>query len=377
MAAPKILLVEDHPTSRKLLAAMLKKSYTVLPAASGAEAVEIAKREKPDLVLLDIEMPGLDGFQTLEKLRSEAIEGAVPIIFITALGDSDTREKGLEAGAVDYLTKPFDRPELSIKVKNHLALYQARKEIERTNLVMAQEMEMASQLQRFLLPQSFPRHERLEFSVLYKPSFQASGDFYDLIEMGGMIGFTQVDVSGHGLRSAMIGAMFKMAFQSHAKESLSPATLVSAINDEMVRVTPDSDFLTLFCGMLNPETCELVYTNAGHPRPFLYRAGTGEVVELGAGGIIVGAFPEMAYEEGRESLRPGDCVLLYTDGVTEAGDLQGENGMYGEQRLRDIFLQNVARDPDDLLRTILEDVETFQGDGALSDDISLLLVSVR
>ncbi|MFH0958421.1 MAG: response regulator, partial [Pseudomonadota bacterium] len=153
MNRSKVLVVEDHPMSRRILETMLTKNYNVISAASGQEAIEKAQEEPPDLVLLDIEMPGLNGFETLEILKSGIIQPAVPVIFLTALEDSKSRETGLEAGAVDYITKPYDRQELRIKVKNHLALYEARKEIEAKNRVMAREMEMASQLQRSLLPE--------------------------------------------------------------------------------------------------------------------------------------------------------------------------------------------------------------------------------
>lgn len=123
----RVLIVEDQPVSRKILEAMLAKSYTVISAASGREAIKLAQENNPDLVLLDIEMPEMDGFETMEALRNRIIDEAVPVIFLTAREDSESREKGLEAGAVDYITKPYDRQELSIKVKNHLALYEARR----------------------------------------------------------------------------------------------------------------------------------------------------------------------------------------------------------------------------------------------------------
>ncbi len=167
MSRSKVLVVEDHPVSRKMLEAMLRKTYQVISAASGKDAISLVQDVKPDLVLLDIEMPDMDGFQTLEILRRGVIDQAVPVIFLTARDDSESRDRGLEAGAVDYLTKPYDKQELSIKVKNHLALYEARKEIETKNRIMAREMEMASQLQKALLPRgaSFRRTSGFRSSI--------------------------------------------------------------------------------------------------------------------------------------------------------------------------------------------------------------------
>ena len=378
MSNSRILLVEDHPTSRKLLAAMLKRSYEVVPASSGQEAIDLALQCQPDMVLLDIEMPGMDGFETLDILRSGVIDLSVPCIFLTAREDSESREKGLQAGAVDYLTKPYDRHELAIKVKNHLDLYAAKKEIQKANDQMAQEMEMAYQLQRSLLPQAFPSDTRISFSVTYKPSSKASGDFYDVVEMpDGRIAFAQVDVSGHGVRSAMIGAMFKMAFQSFVRETESPSQLLSRINDDMVAVIPDSDYLTVFYGIIDLETLGMHYANAAHPKPFLFRKETGSIKELSEGGTIVGAFEGMDYDQGSEELCQGDRLLIYTDGVTEAGRYDDELELYGESRLKELFRDNLALTPDEMLDAILRDIEDFQGNTSFEDDVSLLLISVQ
>jgi phosphoserine phosphatase RsbU/P len=377
MGSSKILVVEDHPASLKMLVKMLGKKYVVFPAASGQEAVCIARDEKPDLVLLDIEMPGMDGFQTFDILKNEIIEQAVPVIFLTAREDSQSREKGLAAGAVDYITKPYDSQELAIKVKNHLALYEARKEIEARNLIMAKEMEMASQLQNSLLPHDFPPNNTVNFSAVYRPVSTAGGDFYDVIELPDCrIGFAQVDVSGHGVSAAMIGAMFKMAFQSFARVTPSPAKLLSLLNDSLFQILPESDFLTVFYGIIDTRSRTLVFTNAGHPMPFLYRRSTGSIEELSAGGPLVGAFPNMDYDEMSLQLTWGDRILVFTDGVTEAEKVSSDDIFYGENRLRQVFLASCSRESSEILPAIMDDLEEFRSDPTFRDDVSMMLVSV-
>jgi phosphoserine phosphatase RsbU/P len=380
MSRSKVLVVEDHPMSRRILETMLKQSYEVISADSGQEAVDKARVDPPDLVLLDIEMPGLNGFETLEILKEGIIEQAVPVIFLTALEDSKSRETGLEAGAVDYITKPYDKQELRIKVKNHLALYEARKEIEIRNKVMAREMEMASQLQRSLLPEDFPTCENVAFSALYKPVSPAGGDFYDVIEFGpSRIGFAEVDVSGHGVAAAMVGAMFKMAFQSFARTTDSPAELLKVINDQMFGILPDSDFLTVFYGVINLETLELVYTNAGHPRPFLFRSSEGSFEELEIGGPLVGALSGMDYEDGRVQLEKGDRILVFTDGVTETLSGTDDNSLddfYGLDRLKQMLVNNSNCVMDEILPAILDDLINFHGSKSFEDDITMFLVHV-
>lgn len=378
MNQSKVLVVEDHPVSRKMLEAMLRKNYEVIPASSGNEAVSLAEHAKPDLVLLDIEMPEMDGFQTLEILRGGVIDHAVPVIFLTAREDAESRDRGLEAGAVDYLIKPYDKQELSIKVKNHLALYEARKEIEAKNRIMAREMEMASQLQNALLPDRLPSDDRLDFAVIYQPVSKAGGDFYDLIELpDSSIGFVQVDVSGHGVASAMIGAMFKMVFHSVSLRIDSPSELLATINDQLFDVLPDSDFLTVFYGIINARSFDLAYSNAGHPMPFLYRAATGAIEELSSGGPLIGAFPGMEYDEGLTQLGQGDKILVFTDGATETTKAGDSREMYGIDRLKQVFLDNVQQPCADILRHIMADLEAFGGASEFEDDISMLLIGIK
>jgi len=378
MSKSRILVVEDHPASLRMLSRMLAKQYEVVPASSGNEAISLAREKSPDLVLLDIEMPGMDGFQTFEVLKTGLLPPAVPVIFLTAREDSQSREKGLQAGAVDYITKPYDSQELSIKVKNHLALYEARKEIEARNRIMAREMEMASQLQNSLLPQEFPPCGCVDFFVVYKPVSEAGGDFYDATELTEeSMGFAQVDVSGHGVSAAMIGAMFKMAFQSFAKSTPSPARLMGIMNDSLFRVLPDSDFLTVFYGVLHTKTLELVFTNAGHPKPLLYRQDSGSVDELEDGGPLMGAFPGMEYDEGSIVLKLGDRLLIFTDGVTEAARCSDNNQFYGDDRLRETFLKSCEMEPSSALPYMMNDLEEFREGSTFDDDVTMMLAVVR
>jgi serine phosphatase RsbU (regulator of sigma subunit) len=373
-----VLIVEDHPTSRKILESMLKGRYSVVAAADGQEAVSLAASRQPDIVLLDIELPEMDGFETLRHLRSYALDPSVPVIFLTGRADDESREKGLEAGAVDYLTKPYNKSELSIKVRNHLALHKARKEIERANRMMSLEMEMASQLQLSLLPRELPASERLDVRVIYRPSSVASGDFYDVFETdNGRVGFCQVDVSGHGVRSAMIGAMFKMAFHSLARGGNSPSEVLGRINDQMYDLIPEEEYLSVFYGVIDLDLLELTFTNGGHPSPYLYRKRNGTIEELSAGGMVVGAFPGVVYDESCLALETDDRILLYTDGVSEAACRTDEMEFYGSARLKEIFRANVDIGSQALLDRIIADLVDFHGGALFDDDVSLLLATIK
>jgi serine phosphatase RsbU (regulator of sigma subunit) len=247
------------------------------------------------------------------------------------------------------------------------------------NKRMAEELQMASELQLTLLPSELPQNEKLHISSVFLPASEASGDLYDISVMpDGKIAFVQVDVSGHGVRSAMIGAMFKMSFQTLSKKKYRPSEFLARLNDDMLEVTPDADYLTIFCGIIDTDNMEIVYSNAGHPRPFLYRDATKEILELREGGMMVGIYPGIDYDEGRQKLEPGDKILAYTDGITEARDPEKDlDQLYGKTRLMEIFLNNIHKNPDDVLREIVEDVQVFQGTLTCHDDLSLLLICLN
>jgi sigma-B regulation protein RsbU (phosphoserine phosphatase) len=175
----------------------------------------------------------------------------------------------------------------------------------------------------------------------------------------------------------MIGAMFKMAFQSLAALRGSPAGFLSTVNDQMFSVLPDSEFLTVFYGVIDPYTLELVYTNAGHPMPFLHRRAGGQIEQLSHGGPLIGAFPNMDYEEGRTRLSSGDTILVFTDGVTETHSMGKPDHFYGEERLQRVFLESLHMEHDDILPNILLDLEEFRGPTDYDDDITLLLISTK
>ncbi len=255
------------------------------------------------------------------------------------------------------------------------SLNQANEEIEAKNRIMAREIEMAVQLQNALLPERFPSIECLKLSVAYNPVSGAGGDFYDVIRFSdSIVGFVQVDVSGHGVAAAMIGAMFKMAFQSFARAVPSPAGLLATINDQLFRLLPDSEFLTAFYAVMDTESLDLVYCNGGHPAPLLYRKQTHQIEELSTGGPLVGAFPEMVYEEGTVKLNRGDALLVYTDGITEAQGGNSPYEFYGEGRLRHVFLEGLVRM--EVLPNIMEDLCRFRDASSFDDDVTLLLASV-
>ncbi|MFC1836711.1 PP2C family protein-serine/threonine phosphatase [Thermodesulfobacteriota bacterium] len=251
-------------------------------------------------------------------------------------------------------------------------------EIRKQNRIMSQELELASQLQQALMPTSLSCENYLRIFIVFQPMVKASGDFHDLVNLPqGRTGFVQVDVKGHGVRSAMQGAMFKMAFQSLVSEGNSPSRLMSQLNDQFEKILPEDDFMTVFYGVIDPGTMRLTYSNAGHPPPLLYRARDGKIEELGTGGTIVGAFPGLVFEEAHVDLEPCDRLLVYTDGLTETCSNKSRYDFYGESRLKRLFRYSSQFEDSKVLQLIVDDVTAFHGNESFEDDLSMMLVEVQ
>jgi sigma-B regulation protein RsbU (phosphoserine phosphatase) len=153
--------------------------------------------------------------------------------------------------------------------------------------------------------------------------------------------------------------------------------LLALLNNALFQLLPDSDFLTVFYGIIDTNSLELIFTNAGHPRPFLYRNLECCVEELAVGGPLIGAFPNMAYDEENIQLAPGDGILVFTDGVTEAEKISSSDIFYGENRLSRVFLESCCLESSEILRVIMNDLEEFRGDTMFDDDVSMMLASVK
>jgi phosphoserine phosphatase RsbU/P len=380
----KILIVDDSRINLKVLTDVLKAEYKIMAAKNGEQALQAAvKNPLPDLILLDIMMPDMDGFEVCRRLKANAATREIPIIFVTGLDESTDEAKGLELGAVDYITKPISPPIVKARVKSHLALkhnMDALKEayqiIDSQKKRMEAELNVGYEIQMSRIPTTFPPFpERTEFSIsaILHPAREVGGDFYDFFFIDdNRLCFCIGDAAGKGVPSALFMAETKVLIRSRAKVDSSTASIITHINDELSQNNETTMFITLFIGILNVSNGELLFTNAGHNPPYLIRHGSQPELMDNRHGTVVGALENMVFKEDTLTLSKGDFIFLYTDGVTESKNQQSE--FFTDQRLSELLAAQPYTSAEDMVKTVANEVKKHEDDSEQTDDITILAV---
>lgn len=381
-----ILAVDDTPENIDVVKGVLVPEYTVKAAVNGKMALKIAKAQQPDLVLLDIMMPEMDGYEVCRRLKSDPKTSGIPIIFLTAMDQTQDETRGFELGAADYILKPVSPPILKARVNTHLTLKQHMDELQQAYAIikkhkerMQAELDVGREIQLSLVPQEFPAFpDRRELDVhgLLQPAREVGGDLYDFYFIDeDRLCFCVGDVSGKGVPAALFMAMARTLIKSRSVDDDSTASIVTHVNDELSADNPQSMFVTLFLGILNVRTGELVYTNAGHNPSYVKRAhGSVELLKQ-LHGPIVGAMPGLTYKQAALNLSGGDIVLLYTDGVTEA--MNGNGELYSDPRLARLVESADFESARQLTETVFRDVVDFEAGAERADDITILTLDFR
>jgi sigma-B regulation protein RsbU (phosphoserine phosphatase) len=382
-AKEKVLIVDDLPANLRLLSQMLaEQGYGVRAVTSGARALASVEASAPDLILLDIRMPAMDGYTVCEQLKAQAGTREIPVVFISALGETEDKVRAFAVGGVDYVTKPFHVEEVLARVRTHLDLRRLQKQLQEANLRMEQELTLAGQVQASFLPGRSPGLPGWQVAFALLPARTTSGDFYDVHMLpNGRLAILIADVVDKGVGAALTMVLSWSLLRTAALEHpAAPALVFDVVNRRLLEDTHTGDFVTVFYGVLDPTTGLLVYGNAGHHPPYLLRGPAGRRFEtLGGTGLPLGIQEEAAWQEGEVEIAPGDVLVLYTDGVADAQDIGGN--FYGRQRLQaamQAFLGTGARrqaPAQDLQEAILADVQRFVGDAPQVDDITLLVVA--
>ncbi len=380
-----MLIVDDQAINRKLLASMLtKEGHELHLAANGAEALQVVEEMTPELVLLDIMMPGKDGFEVCQEILARPETSEVPVIFLTALDGSADKAKGLTLGAADYITKPFDRVEVLARVRTHLRLRElSRKLVERNReLTLKQErieedLEAASSIQHSLIPRRKLSVPGLEVAWRFQPCDAIGGDIFNIIPLpDDKVGLYLLDVSGHGVPSAMItvsvaqslGIDYGIVTKSDGgvERAAEPLEVLNAL-DEEYPTTRFGKFFTITYMLLDLKTGFMRYSSAAHPPPVLLRR-SGEVKLLEAGGPVIGMGSFLGFEKDEEQLEPGDRLFLYSDGIVEHGPVED---FFGTERLVETLGEARGAGLDGLCERVLSALVKHDG-GAPEDDISFL-----
>jgi phosphoserine phosphatase RsbU/P len=376
---PMILLVDDTPANIHIAQAILKDEFRIRVATSGAKALELMKTAPmPALVLLDIEMPGMDGYEVCHHLKANAQTRDIPVIFLTGKTESEDETRGFEVGAVDYVHKPFSPMVVKARVRTHLTLRATGEQLARQLLAINNELEIAREIQLSILPHETPELRGLEIVARYLPMSAVAGDFYDFIIVDEQhVGILIADVSGHGLPAALIASMLQVSLAAQFAHASEPGRVLGGLNHAPCGKFT-RHFVTAAYVFVDMEKNSMSYAGAGHP-PLLVRHGsTGSTSEVSQNGLLLGHFPKEIYSSVQIPLEPGDTAILYTDGILETSDLSQE--MLGVDRFKRFLEDDHAVGAGQLADSLLGELSRWsghpKGEGQ-EDDITLLVIDFK
>ena len=380
-----LLVVDDNEDNRYTLTNRLKRQgYTNLTTAvDGRQALELIRSRPFDLVLLDIMMPELNGYQVLEQLKADEQLRHIPVIMISALDELESVIRCIELGAEDYLPKPFNPTLLKARIGASLERKRLQDQVRAHLVRIEEELRTAREIQMGMLPTLFPAPRsdwRVQLFAVMEAARQVGGDLYDFFDgQDGRLCFVVADVSDKGAPAALFMARAKSLIRL-AAALLRPANgappqpheIAGLVNEELCRDNGRCMFVTMFLGMLDPISGELRFCNAGHPAPYLLSRYRGVTALPGGRGRPLGIQPAAAYECGTVNLAPGECLFLYTDGITEAMDTGG--ALFSEERLEAALRAATVEDAVEVVAAVMGRVRSFAGSAPQSDDIAAMAV---
>jgi len=371
-----ILIVDDTPLNIGVISGALKDSYKTKVATNGEKALVLASaKDKPDLILLDIMMPGMDGYEVCSRLKADPSTSEIPVIFLTGQTSAEDETRGFAVGAVDYVHKPFSPAVVKARVRSHILLREARSQLAEQLVVLNNELEMARQIQLSILPHSIPKLPGLDIAARFLPMTCVAGDFYDFIQIDDKhIGILMADVSGHGLPSALIASMLQVALTGQAAHASEPTKVLVGLNRALCGKFIDN-FVTAAYLYLDLEKNLLRYAGAGHPPVLQWRDSTGKAAKVLENGVVLGLIEEAEYQALEFPLEPGDRYVLYTDGIPEAANPSQE--LYGLDRFMHFMETHPSFQASQFTDALIAEIANWTGQSAdqgQQDDITLLVV---
>jgi sigma-B regulation protein RsbU (phosphoserine phosphatase) len=370
-----ILVVDDSPVNLRLIVRTLDgRGYRLLAARNGRAALDIARKVRPDLILLDVMMPEMDGFEVCRALKADPMTRDAIVVFLSALGEVSDKVTGLELGASDYITKPIQAEEVIARVANHVARQQLEREVRRSRDRLQKELASAGAMQRGILPAQLPSGNGATFAAYYRTSLYAGGDYYDVLRLpDGQFGIIVADVSGHGAPAAIVMAMIRAAVHAFPGFACDPAEMVRYLNRHFEFMWESPMFATALCALVDPRDRSVTIACAGHPPPLVLSRGRVHPFPVEATMPVL-MMDLASVPEARRVLEPGDRVLFYTDGVTERHD--GVDDMFDLPRLMASLERSAEATPEAQVQAVVRDLDEFGGDREPDDDQTLLLMAM-
>ncbi len=366
-----VLIVDDKILNQKVLAAILEKNnYRTLTASNGKEAREFAEKYQPDIILLDIMMPVEDGFHACRKLKENPHTADIPVIFISALDDAENKVEGLSIGGIDYITKPFNKEEVLVRVRNYLKLYQ---NYERIIKSQSEKLLQIKNAQKAILVKSRNLPEA-KFAVKYKPILEAGGDFYDVFETGnGIYEYFLADISGHDIGASFATSALKALVRNNSSQLYTVGEITNTINKILCTIFKSGQHITAAYLRIDRNRSIISYMNAAH-LPVFHIPPKGEIKQLIANNGLIGAFKDTLFTSYQMEIKEGDRFLLFSDGLVESFENNKMSRSQGIEKLLKIINQHREQDLDSLVSIIMN--EMFLNGRNLEDDIVVLVTEV-
>jgi phosphoserine phosphatase RsbU/P len=397
-----ILMVDDTPSNLFVLEATLDElGQNLVRADSGVEALRRLLSNDFALILMDVQMPGMDGFELADMIRQRDRTRHIPIIFLTAYERTDTDMfRGYSVGAVDFLFKPIVPEVLRSKVRVFVELHWSREQVRQQAELLREnerrEMEhqlaeerrqaeeermqlrfrIAREVQQKLFPEAPPACPGFEISGMSHPAEITGGDYFDYFPLlGGGVGVAIGDVCGHGFGPALLMAATRAYLRALALTNARVGDILSLANRALAADVDDGRFVTLFLGRLDPVARTLVYVSAGHPSGYVV-GHDGSIREvLGSTGVPLGLTDEADFPEAQTvALETGDHVLLLTDGIIEA--VGSDRSFFGADRAIDVLRARLGESPAQIVEALHRAVRQFAGNSDLADDVTSLVIKV-
>jgi len=388
-----LLVVDDNEMNRDMLSRRLaRKGHAVNVAEDGHRALEMIEEADYDVVLLDIMMPGIDGYEVLEKIRTKRDSGDLPVIMATAKDASEDVVAALKLGANDYVTKPFDFPVVLARVQTQLQLKRSREALAHAHHKMKKDLEAAARIQAAFLPASEVDVEGARFAWRYVPCDELAGDTLGIVPLDATrVGVYVVDVSGHGVPSALLSVSLSRLLSADPGSSVLWTTDVGSddprisspleVMEELSRRFPydmqTGQYFTMVYVVIDLESRKMSYASAGHEPMIIigpnrdpeYGSSTGQPIAL-----VPAMIMKSTYEERTVEIGPGDRIHLYSDGIPEAHEAQGDQ--FGNDRLTAKLVELLGSDLDEGLPVVLEAVRAWQGGPHFDDDVTIIGVEI-
>ncbi|MCP4138183.1 MAG: PAS domain S-box protein [bacterium] len=368
-----ILIVEDNPDMSNFLTELLKNDYGIHTASNGKEGLNKAHEVFPDLIITDVMMPVMDGYEMIQKIKDDININSIPVLIITARADISHKIEGLEYGAHDYLSKPFNPQELNARIQSLLRSSENEKMLAKKNRRIASELQIAKQLQQKLLPEKMAATSGYKAHPTFIPMNEVGGDFYDYGEKDNKIELFIADVEGKGLPGAFLSMIAKISLEN-ITDRQSASRVLYLLNDAVCRSTVNSKHITSFFCSIDTQTNKMKYCSAGHEAQFLFRKSSNEIIALKTKGPPLGWFNTITLEEKEVQLLAGDRILFYTDGITEC--LNAEKNMYEEKRLKDFIKMNASLSPEEFSEKLMAELKKFSGSHTFDDDLTFIVFDV-